>query len=108
MKKRYILLGVFFILALLLISLGAVYFTFSENLLLPRERVKVIYVEGVLVTGDISPGFGFASSESIGAELRRAARDDHVKAIVMRINSPGGTPAASQEIVDEMKRIKNR
>ncbi|MCG2728640.1 MAG: signal peptide peptidase SppA [Candidatus Methanoperedenaceae archaeon] len=71
-----------------------------------RDRVEVIYVQGVMLTGSIPIGFGIATSEEITKSLKDASDDDGVKAIVMRINSPGGSPAAAEEIVAAMKKIK--
>ena len=106
MKKGYIILIIFLVLVLISASLTAVYFSITDDLSLTGEKVEVIYVEGILVTGDIPPGFGYAASENICTELRAADRDDAVKAIVLRMNSPGGTPAAAQEILTEIKRIE--
>ncbi|VUT27784.1 MAG: protease 4 [Candidatus Syntrophoarchaeum sp. GoM_oil] len=106
MKKGYIILIIFLVLVLISASLTAVYFSITDDLSLTGEKVEVIYVEGTLVTGDIPPGFGYAASENICTELRAADRDDAVKAIVLRMNSPGGTPAAAQEILTEIKRIE--
>ncbi|MDD5473298.1 MAG: signal peptide peptidase SppA [Candidatus Methanoperedens sp.] len=73
---------------------------------LSKNRVEVIYVQGVMLTGSIPTGFGIATSEDITKSLKDASEDDGVKAIVMRINSPGGSPAAAEEIVSAMKKIK--
>jgi protease-4 len=63
--------------------------------------------------GTISNGSGedmFGSEKGISATrvvpLLRAAEQDGVKAILLRINSPGGTAAASQAIYDELMRIR--
>jgi len=90
----FIIAGSFFII------LGGKDFGISKN------RVEVIYVQGVMLTGSIPTGFGIATSEEITKSLKDAADDDGVKAIVMRINSPGGSPAAAEEIVAAMKKIK--
>jgi protease-4 len=44
---------------------------------------------------------------TIVKELKRFNKDDSVKAIILHINTPGGGAAASQEIYDEVKRIRN-
>jgi len=64
------------------------------------DTVGVISVSGLITGGgQISPLFGAtAGSDSITTEFRRAEKDDSVKAIVLRIDSPGGSAAASQEI----------
>jgi len=69
------------------------------------DRVEVIYVQGIMLTGSIPGGFGIATSEEITNSLNDASDDDGVKAIVMRVNSPGGSPAAAEEILSAMKKI---
>ncbi|NYT00803.1 MAG: signal peptide peptidase SppA [Methanocellales archaeon] len=68
-----------------------------------REEVAVIYVQGEMVTGSIPNEIGYATSENICQNIRDANEEPSVKAIVLRVNSPGGTPAAAQEIVTEIK-----
>jgi len=73
-----------------------------------KERsVAVIYVEGTLSTGDFSSPDA-TGSEFVGGEIRDAADDPIVEAIVLRVNSPGGTPAAAQEITADMEYAKAR
>jgi protease-4 len=67
--------------------------------------VAVIYLEGALSTGDFSSPDA-AGSEYIGGEIRDAADNPLVQAIVLRVNSPGGTPAAAQEIVADLEYAK--
>jgi protease IV len=64
--------------------------------------IAVIRIEGVIVTGDYY-GDGYTGSEYAGRLIRDAADDPIVDAIVIRMNSPGGTPAAAQEIVADVK-----
>lgn len=66
----------------------------------PKDKIAVIYA-----TGSISNGMG--DDESIGSDhlsaaLRQARKDDKVKAIVLRVNSPGGDALASEEIWREV------
>lgn len=73
-----------------------------------KERsVAVIYMEGTLSTGDFSSTDAIGS-EFVGGEIRDAADDPLVEAIVLRVNSPGGTPAAAQEITSDMEYAKTR
>lgn len=73
-----------------------------------KERsVAVIYVEGTLSTGDFSSPDA-TGSEFVGGEIRGAADNPLVEAIVLRVNSPGGTPAAAQEIMGDMEYAKAR
>ncbi|MDD4126996.1 MAG: signal peptide peptidase SppA [Methanomicrobium sp.] len=69
--------------------------------------VKVIRVEGTLTTGNIYSG-GYAGSDYIGAQIRAAADDPLTDGIVLRVNSPGGSPSASQEIVRDIDYAKEK
>lgn len=72
-----------------------------------RGEVGVIYIEGTIASGrSASPFESQAGAENIAASLREAARDPGLKAVVIRLNSPGGTPAASQEIDNELQRLR--
>jgi len=66
--------------------------------------VGLIKAEGVIVDG-IS-GYGTVGSESIVKLLERAREDPFIKAVVIRINSPGGSASASQEIYQAIKEFK--
>lgn len=75
-----------------------------------RDRVALIYIEGTIV-GESSSGGGFlsgitASSVEIVNLLEQARKDPRVKGILLRIDSPGGSAAASQEIYNEIKRVR--
>ncbi len=74
--------------------------------------VAVVNIEGIIVSGQSSAGlFGASSSaESVTGLLKKAARDENIKAVVLRLNSPGGSAAGSQEIAREvdMLRLKKK
>ncbi|MGQ9732172.1 MAG: signal peptide peptidase SppA [Candidatus Zipacnadales bacterium] len=74
------------------------------------EAVGVIRITGLITgTGQISPLFGTTTgSESVTAHFRAAAKDRSVKALVVRINSPGGSAAASQEIYQAIQQYKEQ
>ncbi|HXW98576.1 MAG TPA: signal peptide peptidase SppA, partial [Methanomicrobiales archaeon] len=72
-----------------------------------EKSVAVIYVEGTLSTGDFQTADG-TGSEFVGGELRGAADDPLVEAIVLRVDSPGGSPASAQEIAADMEYAKAR
>ena len=69
--------------------------------------VKVIRIEGTLTTGNVYGG-GYAGSDYIGGEIRAAADDPLTDGIVLRINSPGGSPSASQEIIRDIEYAKEK
>ncbi|MFQ5580794.1 MAG: signal peptide peptidase SppA [Nitrospiria bacterium] len=60
-----------------------------------REKIALIRIEGVI-----------ADSKLIVEELHRYAEDESIKGILLRIDSPGGAVAPSQEIYDEVLRIR--
>src|SRR5205814_4157243 len=47
-----------------------------------------------------------AASTPLRAALNKAASDDTIKAVVLRVNSPGGSAVASEIILDATKRVK--
>ncbi|MBI4361648.1 MAG: signal peptide peptidase SppA [Euryarchaeota archaeon] len=95
------------ILALATLATFALLWTAPGDLfhILPQERVAVIHIQGPLFSAQVPEGLGIASSESITQKLRDADSDPTVRAVVLRVNSPGGTPSASQEIVSEIQRL---
>lgn len=82
MKSRYILAA--------LILLGAVAVFIQDR----KDKVAVLRVEGVIL-----------SSEAHLEALREIERDGSFKALVLRVDSPGGSVAASQEIHSHVKRL---
>lgn len=61
------------------------------------ERVAVLPIDG-LITG----------SEAVIEQLKKFAKDDSVKAIVLRLNTPGGGVGPSQEIYEEVRKIRGK
>ena len=105
-SSRKILIYIVTVFLLLAIIAGSVYLIMGgKDLGISKNRVEVIYVQGIMLTGSIPTGFGIATSEEITKTLKDAEDDKGVKAIVLRINSPGGSPAAAEEIVATMKKI---
>jgi len=90
----------------LIVVIGALVASFylSDN---THPGVKVIRMEGALSTGDFSDESG-VGSEYVGDQLREAADDPMVEAIVLRVDSPGGTPAAAEEIISDMEYAKTK
>lgn len=69
-----------------------------------RNRIAVILAEGEIVSGDAE---GVISSDKFAKEIRKARKDDNIKAIVLRVNSPGGSVLASEVIWREMVEAKS-
>jgi protease-4 len=74
----------------------------SKNLT-SKNRIAVIIAEGDIVSGDAD---GALSSDKFAREIRKARKDDNIKAIVLRVNSPGGSIIASDVIWREMTEAK--
>jgi protease-4 len=76
----------------------------------PRERfVAVIYATGPIRQGRSSRGpvgGGAMGSDTVAAALRSAASDERVRAVLMRVNSPGGSAVASDTIWREVVRTR--
>ncbi len=66
-----------------------------------KDRIAVVYAQGDVVMGD--EGEGSVAADRISKALRQARTDSSVKAIVFRINSPGGSALASEIIWREVK-----
>jgi protease-4 len=76
----------------------------------PRERfVAVIYASGPIKSGRStrSPVGGSAmGSDTVAAALRSALSDERVRAVLLRVNSPGGSATASDTIWREVVRLR--
>ncbi len=68
-----------------------------------KNRIAVIIAEGNIVSGSAD---GVISSEKFATEIRKARKDENIKAIVLRVNSPGGSVLASEVIWREMSEAK--
>ncbi len=73
-----------------------------------KEHVALVEVRGAIVSGATrrGPMGRQVGSGSVGGELRAAATDDLVKAVVLRIDSPGGSAVASDTIWREVCRVR--
>lgn len=87
----WVILGGFLLLSLVNIVLG------PDLDLSGEDRIALIRVEGVILD----------AQQTVG-DLKKYAESPSVKAIVLRIDSPGGGVVPSQEIYDEVKRIRSK
>jgi protease-4 len=98
--KRFTVLACLVVLIVLLIMSASC--TYAQN------KVAVISLSGPIQSE--SSGFLFGGSvitpESVRNELDRAKNDTAVKAIVIQVDSPGGSVAASQEIANLLGEVK--
>lgn len=98
--------GIFFKLAafllLLLLILALIGSVFSKNVKLTsaKEYTAVVDVNGIILQG------ASASADNIIPALQDAFKDEKAKGIILRCNSPGGSPVQSSYIYDEIRRLK--
>jgi protease IV len=72
-----------------------------------KADIALVPIQGVIASGMSNPfGESTGSSEDVIKAIRRA-RKDKVKAILLYINSPGGTAAGSQAVYTELMRLRN-
>lgn len=77
-----------------------------------KPEVAIIYVDGMIVTGKAEDGIFGSSGQAASTTLRRtigkAAEDDNVKAVVLRVDSPGGSALASDIIWHATQLLKGK
>ena len=71
-----------------------------------ENQIALITVEGVIMEGDIIQGI--AGANGIVKQIRSAHEDENTKAIVFRVNSPGGSVIASEMMRDELIAAKRK
>lgn len=104
--------SVIIVIALLIIA-SLVGLAFSSGVgKKPRqsEKIAIIYVEGVIMggRGQSNVLVEQGGTDQVIKQLHEARDDESVKAVVLRINSPGGSAAASQEVGEEIKKLRGK
>lgn len=89
LRKSVIIIGAFLVTLLLL----SAFLTLLQKDVSIRERVALVRVEGPII-----------EAKSTIDELKGYVKDKSIKAIVLRVNSPGGGVVPAQEIYDEVKK----
>jgi len=102
MRKKAILITIVAILLVLLATSLACTITGEKN------KVAVIPLSGPIQTGPTGlffPG-SVISPQLVRSQLEQAREDDAVKAVVLQIESPGGSVGACQEILNELEKVE--
>ncbi|MBM4197154.1 MAG: signal peptide peptidase SppA [Gammaproteobacteria bacterium] len=68
------------------------------------DAVAVVVAAGQIVDGDASPGM--VGGDTLAETIRQAGIDDSVRAVVLRIDSPGGSMFASEVVADALDALK--
>ncbi|CVK18690.1 signal peptide peptidase SppA [Sporomusa sphaeroides] len=108
MFKRSVVLFLAFIIGLSMVVSLFIAPKVKDSKLTAADKIAIIYVDGMIAGGRGQVGL-FTESGGTDALIRQlhSARDDAaVKAVVLRINSPGGTVPASQEVGEELKKLR--
>ncbi|MEJ4044425.1 signal peptide peptidase SppA [Erwinia sp. SLM-02] len=69
-----------------------------------KGNIAVIVANGAIMDGEETPGS--VGGDTTADEIRQARLDDNIKAIVFRVNSPGGSVTASETIREELAAAK--
>lgn len=93
-----------------MVNLSALAAQQTDDIEVKDGVVQVIYAEGEITQANISP---FAAGVStigagLGDKLREAAEDDDVKAVVLRMNSPGGDAFLSEQLWHAVKQLRSK
>jgi protease-4 len=110
-KKVLLIMAVIFMISLLILASGFYIliksFVGLENK--TKDSLAVINISGAIVGGEGGGAFGSmeATSDQIMAHINQAKDDESVKGILLRVNSPGGSSAASDAIYRELKKFKD-
>ena len=93
-----------------MVNLSALAAQQTDDIEVKDGVVQVIYAEGEITQANISP---FAAGVStigagLGDRLREAAEDDDVKAVVLRMNSPGGDAFLSEQLWHAVKQLRSK
>ncbi len=85
-----------YLFALLFIAMG----WFGKKEALPGKHTALVEIRGVIAAD------GTASADNVMAGLREAFKDRGTQGVILRINSPGGSPVQAGYINDEIKRLR--
>jgi len=70
-------------------------------------RLAVVPVSGMIIPGKGASG-RMATSDTVVKALRAAGRDKRTKAVLLYVNSPGGTPLASEQMLEAVQRVARK
>lgn len=115
MKKENLIMAILLFFCIVSIVMG-IYLIWEKaiegkpGLLARKEGVAVVYIYGPL---SISRGESewtcfFPGADRVTSELRKITKITTIKAVVLRINSPGGSVGAVQEIYEEVNRLREK
>ena len=72
------------------------------------NQIAILVAEGEIIDGEDQSSSYQIASETFIKEIRKVRDNDKIKAVVMRVNSPGGSALASEVILRELQLLKKR
>ena len=73
-----------------------------------RDKIAVVYAEGMIINGEGGrEAEGQVAGDRFARIIRELGQRKDVKAVVLRVNSPGGSALASEVILDELRRYNS-
>ncbi len=87
-----------FIYLFIVLFLAAGWFG-GDGVSIPKEHTALVDLQGVIASDQ-------ASADSVIASLQGAFDDKKTRGVILRINSPGGSPVQAGQIYDEIKRLR--
>ena len=79
--------------------------SYREENFKKEDQIAVLYASGAIYNGE---GFDAVYAENFVKEIKKISDNDKIKAVVFRINSPGGSANASDEILFELQQLKKK
>jgi protease-4 len=73
-----------------------------------RARIALVHASGPVISGEAPAAGEFISGVSTAAQIDRASRDERVRAIVFRVNSPGGSAVGSDLVWRAVREAQGR
>jgi protease IV len=87
-----------YLFVLLFVGLG----WFGKRDAAPARHTALVEIRGVIAQGTQ------ASADNVNSGLQDAFQDKRTQGVILRINSPGGSPVQAGHITDEMRRLRDR
>lgn len=73
-----------------------------------NNKIAILVAEGEIIDGDANGKSSVIADETLIKDIHKISDDDNIKAVVMRVNSPGGSALASEKILHELLLLKKK
>jgi protease-4 len=101
MRRHPVILGICILLFIGVVFFTAIYalgfFKGTESSFSIRKKIGIVQIEGVI-----------ADSRDVAEQIEEFSNDDTIRAVILRIDSPGGGVAPSQEICEAVRMLRKK